>query len=61
MDSVIVEEKRECFGYILLVSGVAFGVADGAANKHGDAVAYVAGDHGIRKRGFAEVGEGGIN
>jgi hypothetical protein len=61
MNSVIVEEKRKCFGYILLIVGVAFGVADGAANKHGDTVSDIAGDHGMRESRFAEVGEGGIN
>ncbi len=61
MDAVVIEEKCECFGYILLVSGVAFGIADGAADEHGGPVADVAGDDSFGEGGFAEVGKRGVD
>lgn len=61
MDAVVVEEKCECFGYILLIVCVAFGVSDGAADEDRCAIADVAGDNGFREFGLAEVGEGGID
>src|SRR6202012_4156580 len=41
VDAVVVEKECESFGYILLVGGVAFGVADGAADEHGGSIADV--------------------
>jgi carbonic anhydrase len=61
VDAVVVEEKCERFGYILLVGGVAFGVPDGAADQHGGPVADVARDDGFGEGGLAEMGEGGVD
>ena len=51
VEAVVVEEEGNCFGYVLFVVAVAFRVAEGSADEHGDAVADVGGDDG--------VGEGG--
>ena len=56
MDAVVVEKECNCFSYVFFVVDVAFGIADGAADKHGGAVADVVGDDGFRQLGFAEVG-----
>ena len=61
MDAVVVEEIGEGLGYILFVVGVAFGVAEGAADEKRGAVADVAGDDGFGEFGFAVVGEGGVD
>ena len=61
MDAVVVEEECEGFGYIFFVVDVAFGVAEGAADEHGGAVADVAGDDGFGELGLAEVGEGRVD
>ena len=47
MDAVVVEEEGEGFVDVLFVVDVAGGVAEGAADEHGDAVADVAGDDGL--------------
>ena len=46
---------------VFFVVDVAVGVAEGAADEHGDAVADVAGDDGVGELGLAEVGEGGVD
>ena len=61
MDAVVAEEEGEGFFDVLFVVDVAGGVAEGAADEHGDAVAYVAGDDSFGERGLAEVGEGGVD
>jgi hypothetical protein len=61
VDAVVVEKECDRLGYVLLVSGVAFGVADGAADQHGDTIADVAGDDSFGKRGLAKVREGGVD
>jgi len=61
VDSVVVEEEGQGFGYVLFVVDVALGVAEGSADEEGGSVADVAGDDGFGELGFAEVGEGGVD
>jgi hypothetical protein len=61
VDAVVVEEKGDGFGYIFFVVNVAFGVAQSAADKQGNAIADVAGDDRFRQFGLAEVGESGVD
>ena len=61
VDAVVVEEEGQGFGDVLFVVDVAFGVAEGAADEHGGAVADVAGDDGVGELRLAEVGEHGVD
>lgn len=61
VDAIVVEEEGKGFGYIFFVVGIAFGIAEGAADEHGGSVADVAGDDGLGEDEFAEVGEGGVD
>ena len=61
MDAVVVEEESNCVGYIFFIVEVAFGIAEGAADEHGDTVADVAGDDGLGEFGLAEVSECGVD
>ena len=61
VDAVVVEEEGESFGYKFFVVEIAGGVAEGAADEHGGAVAEVAGDDGWRELGLAEVAEHGVD
>lgn len=61
VDAVEVQEKGDCFGYILFVVNVTLGIAEGTADKHGGSVAEVAGDHGFGEKWFIEVGEHGVD
>ena len=61
MDAVEVEEEGRGLGDVLVVVGVAFGVAEGAADEHGGAVADVAGNDGVGQRGLAEVCERSVD
>jgi hypothetical protein len=48
VDTVVVEEECKSFGYILFVMDVPLGIAKGAADEEGGAVADVAGDDSLR-------------
>lgn len=61
VNSVVVEEICEDFGYIFFVVNVAFGVAEGAADEHGSSVANVTGDDRFGERGSVEMSEGGVD
>ena len=61
VDAVVVEEEGESFGYKFFVVEIAGGVAKGAADEHGCAVAEMAGDDGRRELGLAEVAEHGVD
>ena len=61
MDAVVVEEEGEGFGYKFFVVEIAGGIAEGAADEHGGAVAEVAGDDSRREFGLAEVAEHGVD
>lgn len=57
MDSVVVEKKSYCFGYVLFVGRVAFGVADGPPDEHGGSIADVARDYSFGQRRLAEMSQ----
>lgn len=61
MDAVVVEEVGEGLGHIFFVVDVAFGVAEGTADKERGAIADVAGDDRFGQFGLAEVDEGGVD